>query len=68
MSGSSDRDWSATPNAYRLAADTLGDAELAAAKAALDSGQLTMGPRVRAFEEEFASWVGVQHAVMVNSG
>jgi CDP-4-dehydro-6-deoxyglucose reductase, E1 len=53
---------------YRLAADTMGEAELTAAKAVLDSGQLTMGPRVRAFEEEFAEWVGAEHAVMVNSG
>jgi CDP-6-deoxy-D-xylo-4-hexulose-3-dehydrase len=51
-----------------LAADTLGPEEIAAAKAALDSGQLTMGPRVRAFETEFADWVGANHAVMVNSG
>lgn len=53
---------------YRLAADTMGRDEIDAAKAALDSGQLTMGPRVRAFEEEFADWVGVEYAVMVNSG
>lgn len=53
---------------FRLAADTMGSAEIAAAKAVLDSGQLTMGPRVRAFEAEFAEWVGASHAVMVNSG
>ena len=53
---------------YRLAADTLGLDEIEAAKAVLDSGQLTMGPRVRSFEEEFAAWVGVGYAVMVNSG
>jgi CDP-4-dehydro-6-deoxyglucose reductase, E1 len=53
---------------YRLAADTLGPAEIDAAKAVLDSGQLTMGQRVLAFEQEFAEWVGARHAVMVNSG
>jgi GDP-L-fucose synthase len=53
---------------YRLAADTMGLEEIGAAKAALDSGQLTMGPRVRAFESEFAAWIGAQHAIMVNSG
>jgi CDP-4-dehydro-6-deoxyglucose reductase, E1 len=53
---------------YRLAADTMGRDEIEAAKAVLDSGQLTMGRCVRAFEEEFAQWVGVSHAVMVNSG
>jgi CDP-6-deoxy-D-xylo-4-hexulose-3-dehydrase len=46
----------------------MGTDEIEAAKAALDSGQLTMGPRVRAFEAEFADWVGASHAVMVNSG
>lgn len=53
---------------YRLAADTMGTDEIEAAKAVLDSGQLTMGRRVRTFEEEFADWVGVDHAIMVNSG
>jgi CDP-6-deoxy-D-xylo-4-hexulose-3-dehydrase len=64
--GVSDAALSSEP--YRLAADTMGPDEIEAAKAALDSGQLTMGRRVRAFEEEFAAWVGVSHAVMVNSG
>ena len=30
------------------------------------SGQLTMGPRVKAFEEAFATLLGAEHAVMVN--
>lgn len=30
--------------------------------------QLTNGPQVRAFEEEFAQWLGCKYAVMVNSG
>ena len=53
---------------YRLAADTMGPDEIEAAKEVLDSGQLTMSRRVRAFEEEFADWVGADHAIMVNSG
>src|SRR6266568_5246310 len=53
---------------YRLAADTLSGEEISAAKAVLDSGRLTMGDRVRAFEEQFAVAVGARHAVMVNSG
>ncbi len=56
------------PDLYRLAADTMGPDEIEAAKAVLDSGQLTMGAHVRAFEKEFAEWVGADHAVMVNSG
>ena len=34
----------------------------------LDSGNLTMGEKCRAFEREFARYLGVKHAVMVNSG
>ena len=53
---------------YHLAADTLGAGEIEAAKAVLDSGQLTMGRQVQEFEASFARWVGAEHAVMVNSG
>lgn len=56
------------PNGYRLAAETLGKAEIDAAKAVLDTGMLTMGADVHEFEKAFARWVGVDHAVMVNSG
>lgn len=34
----------------------------------IDSGQVTMGKRVAAFESAFARLVGAKHAVMVNSG
>ncbi len=53
---------------YRLAAETFDDEEIAAAKAVLDGGRLTMGANVEAFEREFADWTGAAHAVMVNSG
>lgn len=36
--------------------------------AVLDSGQLAQGPVAEAFEHEFAAWIGVRHAVAVNSG
>ena len=36
--------------------------------AALRSGWLTSGPRVREFEERFAEYIGAPHAVAVNSG
>src|SRR6266540_2580294 len=68
MTGSAVPDRKPGPSPYRLAADTLSADEIAAGKAVLDSGQLTMGNRVREFEAEFADWVGVEHAIMVNSG
>lgn len=46
----------------------VGSEEIDAAKAVLDSGYLTMGERCRAFEQAFADYLGVRHAVMVNSG
>ncbi len=47
---------------------TLGVEEIDAAKSVLDSGQLTMGDRCRDFERAFARYLGIGHAVMVNSG
>lgn len=40
----------------------------AAASFILNTDQLTNGAQVRAFEEEFAAWLGCKYAVMVNSG
>jgi len=54
--------------AYPLAVNTLAVEEISAAKAVLDSGLLTMGREVQKFENAFASWVGIKHALMVNSG
>ena len=53
---------------WPLAIDTWGDAERAAAHRVIDSGHLTMGEEVTAFEREFAAHVGSRFAVMVNSG
>ena len=47
---------------------TMGEEEKNAAKAVIDSDNLTMGKQCRAFEREFADYLGVEHAVMVNSG
>jgi len=52
----------------RLAWPDVGGEELAAIAAVLESGQLTMGPRVAEFEEELAAACGVAHAVAVSSG
>jgi dTDP-4-amino-4,6-dideoxygalactose transaminase len=34
----------------------------------LDDGRFILGPNVAAFEEEFASWLGVRHAIGVANG
>lgn len=45
----------------------VGDLEVREVEAALRSGWLTSGPRVKRFEEEFAAAVGGRHALAVNS-
>lgn len=45
----------------------LGEEEAQAAADVVRSGWLTMGPKTIEFEREFASYIGVRHAVGVNS-
>lgn len=45
----------------------LDGTELAQIREALEAGWVTTGPKVKAFEEEFARAVGAKHAVAVNS-
>jgi perosamine synthetase len=52
----------------RLAWPDLGEAELAAIAEVLESGQLTMGPKVGEFERGLAEACEVEHAVVVSSG
>lgn len=52
----------------KLAHPAIDEDDVRAVTAALTSGQLAQGPRVAAFEQEFAAYVGVGHAVAVNSG
>jgi perosamine synthetase len=52
----------------RLAWPDLGEEELAAVAEVLESGQLTMGPKVAEFEAELARACEVEHAVAVSSG
>src|SRR5499425_2202590 len=40
----------------------------AAVLAAIDSRQYILGPECRAFEEEFARFVGSRHAILTSSG
>ncbi len=52
----------------RLGWPELGDEELAAVAAVLDTGMLTMGPLVAEFEQELARACGTRHALAVSSG
>ena len=45
----------------------LGEEEAAAAAEAVLSGWVAQGPRVRAFEEAFAAWLGAASAIGVRS-
>jgi dTDP-4-amino-4,6-dideoxygalactose transaminase len=46
----------------------MGEEEKRSVWAALESGSLAQGPRVRELEEAFAAFVGVPHAVATSSG
>lgn len=48
--------------------ETLWPELTAAIERVLRSQQFIMGPEVAAFEEEIAAWLGVKHAIGVNSG
>ena len=50
------------------ASHDFGDDDIAAVAAVLRSGQIGLGPQVRAFEEAFAARHGVKHAVTTSSG
>ncbi|HAC47267.1 MAG TPA: aminotransferase DegT [Chloroflexi bacterium] len=51
-----------------IAHPLIGEEEKRAVLAVLESGQLAQGPVVAAFEDAFARWLGVKHAVAVASG
>ena len=53
--------------AIPVARPFLGEEEAAAAREAILSGWVTQGPRVAAFEEAFARYVGAPHACAVSS-
>lgn len=55
-------------SAYPLAISSWSEEEVNAACEVLQSGQTTMGRRVREFEEKFSNYLGVNHTYMVNSG
>lgn len=51
-----------------LAYNNFGPAELAAIQKTVDTGMLTQGRQVEAFEKALAEWSGAAHAIFVNSG
>ena len=51
-----------------IAKPQMGEEEKKAVMEVLDSGMIAQGPRVKAFEEAFASMCGVKHAVATTSG
>lgn len=51
-----------------LAYDQFDEAEQNAVSEVLASGRYTQGEEVSRFEDEFAAYVGVDHAILVNSG
>ncbi len=51
-----------------MAKPQIGDDEKKAVLEVLDSGIIAQGPRVKAFEEAFASMCGVKHAIATTSG
>ena len=53
---------------YSLASSTWDDKEIEAINRVIDSDMYTMGPGVKKFEEEFANFMNIKYAVMVNSG
>ena len=57
----------ATTAFISLARPSIGPDEIAGVVAALESGWLTTGPRVAAFEQAFARYVGSPHALALNS-
>ena len=58
----------ATDLVVSFAPPDIGDAEMRAVVEVMQSGWLTTGPKVKAFEAAVAAYTGAQHAVAVNSG
>ncbi len=56
-----------TTAAVRFAPPVIGRAEITEVVAALESGWLSTGPRVRQFEAAFAAYTGAPHALALNS-
>jgi len=51
-----------------IARPVLGKKELEAVKEVFESGMLVQGKKVKQFEEKFADYIGVEHAIAVTNG
>jgi perosamine synthetase len=51
-----------------MSSPDITDAEIAAVDAVMRTSHLSIGPQIKAFEQALAAYVGVEHAVGVNSG
>jgi dTDP-4-amino-4,6-dideoxygalactose transaminase len=51
-----------------IAKPMIGSVEIDSVVEVMSSGGLAQGPRVQAFEEQFAGYIGVSHAVATSSG
>ncbi|BDZ69704.1 hypothetical protein GCM10025861_02210 [Methanobacterium petrolearium] len=51
-----------------IAKPLIGEEEIEEVEKVLKSGFIAQGPKVAEFEEEFASYVGTEHAIAVSSG
>ena len=52
----------------KIAKPAFGDEEIKAVSEVLRSGNLVQGEKVKLFEEKFAKYIGVKHAVAVTNG
>jgi len=57
-----------TDDFIKVAKPQIGEEEVSAVREVLLSGNYASGARVEAFEKRFAEYVGVDHAIAVNSG
>jgi dTDP-4-amino-4,6-dideoxygalactose transaminase len=53
---------------FSLASDTWDEREIQAIQSVIDSRMFSMGPRVAAYEKQFAEFFGSKYALMVSSG
>ena len=56
------------PKKYQISKPLIGKEEIEAVKSVLESGKLAQGEKVKEFEDLFADFCSVEHAIAVSSG